>query len=796
MSELVDRIVSQMGLSRRQPQEVSLKKLATICDQFNFYEFDYSKESLERIETISQVSAVPGFKFETQFPSYTFALATGVGKTRLMGSCIYYLNKKQEFKNFLIVVKGETLFEKLKTELDPNNKTDRYLFFGLSDMFRYNVILPDDFKRALYRFDENEVNIFIINVEKFAAKKDARKFYAPDEELGLSQYKLLTERKLAVMLDESHRYKAEVSFNSVNDLKPRICLEFTATPITTGATPKRFKNILHEFRLKDAISKGYVKIPRVIAWRNDELSSFDESTFERAKIARGLRQHERKRELIREYCEQNALPLVTPFVLISAKDTEHASGLRRLIGTEFPYYATKTIEIHSKTENEDDIQKFLELERLNNPDATEIVIHVNKLKEGWDVKNLYTLIPLRETASEILAEQTLGRGLRLPFTNQRTGNEEIDTFEVISHEKYEEIVQKAKKEYGEEIIVQTADEEKPELVTSIISPDGTPESKMRIPQVSFAGTTEIKDFRAQFHPKLSHDKLVAQDVEIIGTQLGIIGKEDELINIIKPEIGKYGSPEEFLFRKILRYVTELNVNDKMDLEFARRVANEYVALLRKQHSAEDINRILVNHFRKIMVDISNQISIAKTGVTRNRYVTNESAIEFRVFQRKISKDKPEIAREAASTQQECVDRVIAGYQKSIFRKNIFDSREEKLFSDILEKDGEVVKWVKPPLRQSPITYENIGLKDYNPDFFVECRKNHHYIVEIKRADEINLSDKSSIVMKKAKAALDWCADVSRETGDKWEYKLIPSTEVKPHLSFYQAISAASSLPFS
>ena len=45
----------------------------------------------------------------------------------------------------------------------------------------------------------------------------------------------------------------------------------------------------------------------------------------------------------------------------------------------------------------------------------EIVIHVNKLKEGWDVTNLYTIVPLRASASEILTEQTLGRGLRLPF---------------------------------------------------------------------------------------------------------------------------------------------------------------------------------------------------------------------------------------------------------------------------------------------------------------------------------------------------------------------------------------------
>ncbi len=52
---------------------------------------------------------------------------------------------------------------------------------------------------------------------------------------------------------------------------------------------------------------------------------------------------------------------------------------------------------------------------LESDDKTEIVIHVNKLKEGWDVTNLYTIVPLRASASDILTEQTLGRGLRLPY---------------------------------------------------------------------------------------------------------------------------------------------------------------------------------------------------------------------------------------------------------------------------------------------------------------------------------------------------------------------------------------------
>lgn len=84
----------------------------------------------------------------------------------------------------------------------------------------------------------------------------------------------------------------------------------------------------------------------------------------------------------------------------------------------------------------------LEVEHDND---TEIVIHVNKLKEGWDVTNLYTIVPLRASASEILTEQTIGRGLRLPY-GQRTGVEAVDRLTIIAHDRFQEIVDRAKEE--------------------------------------------------------------------------------------------------------------------------------------------------------------------------------------------------------------------------------------------------------------------------------------------------------------------------------------------------------------
>ena len=78
-----------------------------------------------------------------------------------------------------------------------------------------------------------------------------------------------------------------------------------------------------------------------------------------------------------------------------------------------------------------------------NTNPIEIVLHVYKLKEGWDVNNLFTLVPLNAAKSEILALQTIGRGLRLPF-GQITGQDELDTLDIVAHDHYRELIDDVK----------------------------------------------------------------------------------------------------------------------------------------------------------------------------------------------------------------------------------------------------------------------------------------------------------------------------------------------------------------
>ena len=93
-------------------------------------------------------------------------------------------------------------------------------------------------------------------------------------------------------------------------------------------------------------------------------------------------------------------------------------------------------------DNDQMIEDLLKVEHNDSP--TEIVIHVNMLKEGWDVTNLYTIVPLRAANARTLIKQSIGRGLRLPF-GRRTGVNAVDRLNIVAHDKFQEIVDEAKK---------------------------------------------------------------------------------------------------------------------------------------------------------------------------------------------------------------------------------------------------------------------------------------------------------------------------------------------------------------
>ncbi len=147
------------------------------------------------------------------------------------------------------------------------------------------------------------------------------------------------------------------------------------------------------------------------------------------------------------YARQNNLPVVKPFILVACRDITHAKQVEELLQSDRIFhcaYKGKVLRIDSSSKRTRTSSGSLW--HLNLPTTEiEIVVHVNMLKEGWDVNNLYTIIPLRASNAAILIEQTIGRGLRLPYGGQRTGNKDVDTLTVIAHDNFQKVIDEANK---------------------------------------------------------------------------------------------------------------------------------------------------------------------------------------------------------------------------------------------------------------------------------------------------------------------------------------------------------------
>ncbi|CUW39137.1 hypothetical protein XM1_2068 [Magnetospirillum sp. XM-1] len=292
-----------------------------------------------------------------------------------------------------------------------------------------------------------DVIINIFNVDKI--NKDAGRIKALQEYIGESYFDYLAGLPdLVMLMDEAHRYRAKAGMKAVAELKPILGLELTATPKTVGAKSVDFANVIYRYGLAEAMEDGFVKEPAVATRANFNPSSVSPKELERIKLEDGVHAHENVKVELDIYARETGRPLVHPFMLVVAQDTAHAREIRETVEDDKFFggrYKDRVIEVHSALKGEESDEAAEKLVGLEKDGKTEIVIHVNKLKEGWDVTNLYTIVPLRASASEILTEQTLGRGLRLPY-GARTGVEAVDTLTVIAHDRFDEVIRQARED--------------------------------------------------------------------------------------------------------------------------------------------------------------------------------------------------------------------------------------------------------------------------------------------------------------------------------------------------------------
>lgn len=746
-------------------------------------------------------------------------VATGVGKTYIMAAAIEYL-AADGVRDFAVIAPGRTILEKTVANFTPGSP--KSLLGGME--VTPVVITSDNFATAAMRAamdDPDQVKLYIFTVQALLKPetKVGRKTHKFQEGLGTAFYAHLQSlHHLVVFADEHHMYYGAKFSATVRELNPWALIGLTATP--AKSTPP--EQIVYRYPLAAAIADKLVKTP-VIVGRKDDRSDVE------TKLLDGVRLLELKAKAIARWCTQTGATPVNPVMFVIAKSIEDAEETARVAedpGFAGGEYAGKVLTVHSDKADEA-LAELAKLEEDDNP--YRIVVAVGMLKEGWDVKNVYVIASLRALVSELLTEQTLGRGLRLPF-GQYTGVELLDTLEVLAHERYEDLLKKAgvlnedfidrrtraivKEDAEGQLVVvrETTETERPVLIGSAAGEAEASESAvvesvedymaaaeaqvtqlsvelapregvgpLKIPRLrmtaveskfSLADITDHSAFR-----KLGELLATNPEAELRRTVLSarVVEGPDGLrrAEVVRVEaVDKVESPPSLLPLEDLRSrLTNLVLAAPVVPARAQeRVAVAPIIDAFMKGLGGDAAELLTSYFDRAAARLVRLVTDeARKFAAKPQYDDVVEIVELN----KVRAGRPVTSSDRLGPFKKGVG--YEGFKKSLYAQDWFDSGTERDAANIIDGAAEVRVWVRLQRGDLPILWSSAG-REYNPDFIVIEKDGAHWVVEVKMDKEMTSAD----VAGKREAAKRWAQHVSADpvVGVKWGYVLVSESDVK------------------
>lgn len=390
-------------------------------------------------DAVESVAAMTSMHFDVDGlePPYECIVdsATGVGKTYVMAGLIeYFAGLETPARNFLLLAPGRTIRDKSINNFAPGHRKS---LTGAMKSEPY-VITADNFKSPATRkvmADDSRTKLFIFTVQALTSKTgDGRATHDYQEWLGGSLFEWLGSLDdLVILADEHHCYRGKAFSKTITDLLPELVVGLTATPALSDKDM-----VVYRYPLARAIKDQLVKTPVLVA-RNDDRN--DDHT----KLLDGVTLLRYKERLAHARCDEEGIPRINPVMLVIAQDTSEADRYLEMLDSESfdnGSWIGRTLIVHSNLKSDEKEAALAALDAVEDPDSpVRVIVSVGMLKEGWDVKNVYVIASMRASVSSVLTEQTLGRGMRLPF-GEYTDVEMLDTVEVLAHERYEALLAK------------------------------------------------------------------------------------------------------------------------------------------------------------------------------------------------------------------------------------------------------------------------------------------------------------------------------------------------------------------
>lgn len=464
-----------------------------------------------------------GEEKKAQAPFLGYEMATGSGKTMLMGAAIYLLNQKYGIKNFLIITPPST---DIYHKTIRNFTTGNYESVWADDTpFKFNLITGDNYTQNLFYNEEVDANIFVFNISKFGANaKNTMKTWESavwkDEQghnISIKQY--LKDKKLVIITDEAHHAQNKASNSIIKKFHPIAVLEFTATAVEdTKNDEKKNQTVVYKYDIRKLLEDGHGKLVRAVALANQSEKNAKSNlpVSEKLKIvtlvlihilkkkavlldekARGLKplsfvkvkdetSYAKKVfdyirndladdieniEVILEKLRMQDLEITMLLKDLFDKDFNGSVDLLRL---EISKVAKTAIFYHGKSDVETE-KKFSEI-RTNN---VEIVVYIQRLDEGIDLPNIYSMAVINDNISDFKTsvKQIIGRGVRINKESREFDEiddplkQQAEKLHIVCDQgkNFEEVILSIQKEFGLTDKYLSLDKEKKMVVNRVKS---------------------------------------------------------------------------------------------------------------------------------------------------------------------------------------------------------------------------------------------------------------------------------------------------------------------------------------
>ncbi len=782
------------------------------------YEFQFYFAQREAIETIIYLydvvrvkdkydmlrfdssGAVSASMFYENWRRFVVKMATGSGKTKILALTLVwsYFRKLYEpdsglARNFLVIAPNIIVLDRIRRD-----------FEGLR-VFHEDPMIPDngyhnhdwqeDFQLDLHIQDNVNVvnplgNIFLTNIHRVFEgnnhvasfdDEDTSNYFLGNKPVGKTNDSVVDLAEivrevdeLIILNDEAHHIHDEklAWFKSIEDLHNRLKQKGgeLSLQIDVTATPKDrngniFVQTICDYPLVEAIYQNVVKHPVL----PDEASRSKLQERQSSKFTEKYADYIDLgyREWKKVYDEQikNGKKAV---LFIMADDTTNCDDVATYLEATYSDFKGRVLTIHTNRSGEisesisgkskDELERLRkESNEIDNPDNKYVaIVSVLMLKEGWDVRNVTTVVGLRSFSSKakILPEQTLGRGLRRMYRREEVESEYVS---VIGTEAFIQFVDEIKNQGVDLEFVQMGAGTKPKMPMvvevdrenhkkdiddlDIEIPVLTPRiqreyknlSELNLSKFTFKSVS-IKQFTDEEKRQIVFKDLNDEDKIHHITELSIVNPDYHSVvgfftQAIQKEL-RLISGYDVLYGKVKDFIANYLFNQTVQLEDMNVLRNM---------SEIEARRTVIETFKKEI----NDLTIVDKG---------EAEISTHI---KISKTRPFVVKDQ-------------GYmmpKKSLFNRIVGDSHLELEFADFLDKADDVISFAKNFFAvQFKIDYRNSDgdISNYFPDFIVKTINNEIYIVETKGQEDTD-------VELKRKRLQQWCNDVNKQQ-KKFVYK--------------------------